>query len=722
MLADRCDRFIGAVLNFKVERFFSDDGPFAGSLKHFSKRTAQTELAQAIEDTFDKKSMLVAEAGTGTGKTWAYLVPSFLNGGKVIISTGTRNLQDQIFKKDVPQVSKVMSIPAVVTVLKGRSNYVCHHYLQQLDSKEAGLHSLEEVPQLQAIKRFAERSATGDKAECTEVPETASIWQRVTSTNENCLGKDCQYLDECFTNKARARAQEADVVVINHALFLADMALRQEGIFDLLPMADAIVFDEAHQLPDYATRFLGEQISGQKIFDWVRRSLVVVRAQLKGLTKELETLLQAVQSAVMEFRLQLLPLEEEPNQQALVHNLNHYDRVMGRFDELCEAIDQVVRALLLYQDKHPDIQVAVREGASLYDAMMRWARSHRVTAPSKASDTVDDKAADGASEHELADGAEGRSDDSLSSVVAKAMNTEVQEQPEFKETPYVCWISLTQNAFLLQRAPLSVRHFGQFKRDDQAWVFTSATLSVNGDFKHFINELGLYEATARTWDSPFQYQEQGIMLIPQLPLPDDFSFRTAFVDMLMPLIRATHGGVLLLCTSLRAVDEFAELLAERLEQEGIGRVLLKQGDNSRAYLMDAFRHERDAILIGSSSFWEGVDFPGDLLTLVAIDKIPFMSPDDPVLDARIRDCEERGGSPFFEIQIPHAAITLKQGAGRLIRTEADAGVLVIGDARIVEKGYGKRLWQGLPNFYRTRNPQDALQYLEYLAAKQKEKA
>lgn len=695
-------------MSFKVSRFFSDDGPFAGAVSTFSKRQAQTELAQAIENTLDKKSILVAEAGTGTGKTWAYLVPALLEQGKVIISTGTRNLQDQIFNKDVPQVCKAMGIPALVAVLKGRSNYVCHHYLKELEESEAGLRSKKEVPMLQAIRRFAETSSTGDKADCSAVPETADIWHRVTSTAENCLGQDCQFVEECFTNKARSRAQEADVVVINHALFLADMALRQEGVFELLPSAEAVVFDEAHQLPDYATRFLGEQISGQKIADWERRTLMTVRTQLKGVSKEIEPLVQAVGSALMEFRLQLKPLEEMQNQQALVQNLPNYDRVMGRFDELVEAINLVVRALLKYQESHPDIQTATKEGAALYDSLIRWSRSHVKVDEDKADESAGS-----------IDSNEGQDSDSLTLLVAQEMDEEINTVEEFKGTPYVCWINLTQNAFQLQRAPLSVRHFGKFKRPEQAWIFTSATLSVNGNFEHFINNLGLYGAEERAWESPFDYQDNTIMLIPKLPLPNDFSFREKFIDILMPLIKATHGGVLVLCTSLQAVEEFAEMLIERLDEESIDRPLLKQGENSRGYLMDKFRQEGNAILVGSSSFWEGVDFPGDLLTLVAIDKIPFMSPDDPVLDARIKDCESRGGSPFFEIQIPHAAISLKQGAGRLIRSEGDAGVLVVGDIRLVEKGYGKRLWQGLPDFYRTREPADALQFLEYLAKLQK---
>ena len=673
-------------------------------------------MAQAIEETFSKNSILVAEAGTGTGKTWAYLVPALLAPGKVIISTGTRNLQDQIFNKDVPQVCKVMGIPALVSVLKGRSNYVCHHYLKELEESEAGLRSKAEVPQLQAIRRFTDRTSTGDKADCTAVPENADIWHRVTSTADNCLGSDCQFFEDCFTNKARARAQEADVVVINHALFLADMALRQEGIFDLLPGADAVVFDEAHQLPDYATRFLGEQISGQKIADWERRSLATVRLQLKGVSKEVEALIQAVSSALMEFRLQLKPLEEMQNQQALVQNLPNYDRVMGRFDELTEAIQLVVKALLKYQEKHPDIQAATREGATIYDGLMRWSRSHKRNEELETEAQTRERIQ---SKEKNQDIEQAQQSDSLSELVAQEMAEEVKTVTEFKETPYVCWINLTQNAFQLQRAPLSVRHFGKFKRPEQAWVFTSATLSVNGNFDHFINNLGLYGAEQKVWESPFEYQNNTIMLIPKLPLPDDYSFRDKFIDVLMPLIKATHGGVLILCTSLRAVDDFAEKFLERLDTESIDRLLLKQGENSRAYLMDKFREEGNAILVGSASFWEGVDFPGDLLTLVAIDKIPFMSPDDPVLDARIKDCEERGGSPFFEIQIPHAAITLKQGAGRLIRSEDDAGVLVIGDVRLVEKGYGKRLWKGLPDFYRTREPKDALQFLTYLASHKK---
>ena len=295
-------------------------------------------------------------------------------------------------------------------------------------------------------------------------------------------------------------------MVINHALFLADMALRQEGVFELLPSAEAVVFDEAHQLPDYATRFLGEQISGQKIADWERRTLMTVRTQLKGVSKEIEPLVQAVGSALMEFRLQLKPLEEMQNQQALVQNLPNYDRVMGRFDELVEAINLVVRALLKYQESHPDIQTATKEGAALYDSLIRWSRSHVKVDEDKADESAGS-----------IDSNEGQDSDSLTLLVAQEMDEEINTVEEFKGTPYVCWINLTQNAFQLQRAPLSVRHFGKFKRPEQAWIFTSATLSVNGNFEHFINNLGLYGAEERVWESPFDYQDNTIMLIPKLP-------------------------------------------------------------------------------------------------------------------------------------------------------------------------------------------------------------
>lgn len=654
-----------------LDHIFSPDGPLAAAAPGFSPRPAQLEMAQAIEAAIRDRATLIAEAGTGTGKTWAYLVPAFLSGVKVLVSTGTRTLQDQLFRRDLPRLRKALALPVTVALLKGRGNYVCHYHLERLQQDERALRSRSEIAQLRAITVFAGRSRSGDRSDLIEVPEGADIWNRVTSTRENCLGQDCPYVKDCFVLKARRQAQEADIVVVNHALFMADLALREEGITDLLPSADLVVFDEAHQLPDIATRFLGSSVSAHQLLDLGRNIEAAGLAHAREATNWTETA-RALETATRELRLASAAVSRMPGQKATFHVIPEPEAFDAALGVLLQALDRAVSLLDVVAEKHPDLAAAARTALDLRARLFQWSQPDR-----QGHDALAD------SRHDTGEA--------------------------------VRWLEHGNNHLRLHSAPLSVADiFSRYRSKDQAWVLTSATLSVHGDFGHFIRQLGLWDARSARWESPFDYANQALLCVPSgLPEAHSRDFNPRFADLLVPLIQACPGGVLVLCTTLRSVDHLAELLEEHFEDLGIERPLLRQGDMSRRALLERFAEARNAVLVGSASFWEGIDVPGDALTLVAIDKLPFAPPDDPVLEARLRACRERGGNPFMEYQLPEAAIALKQGAGRLIRTERDWGVLLVADARMVEKRYGRLLWRGLPPFTRTRDISQACSFLQH---------
>ncbi|MGB3423602.1 MAG: ATP-dependent DNA helicase [Castellaniella sp.] len=640
---------------------FGPDGPLARQLPGYVPRTAQLELSEAIRDTLDSSGVLIAEAGTGTGKTWAYLAPAFLSGGKVLVSTGTRTLQDQLFRRDIPRLRAALALPVDVALLKGRGNYVCHYHLERLEQDERGLKSRDEMPQLRAIRRFTRESDSGDRADLPEVPETADIWSRVTSTRENCLGQDCPFVRDCFLLKARRHAQEADVVVVNHALFMADLALREEGIADLLPETQLVVFDEAHQLPDTATRFLGQSLSLHQVLDCARQTEAAGLAHARETVRWSE-LCQALDAAARDLRLVSAPVGKLPGGRATFDQIPEAEAFDRSLDRLADALDALTESLGAQEERHPDLAAAARMARTLRARLWQWAH------PGRGEAEQEDEAA-------------------------------------------VRWIEHSTHSVRLQRAPLSVaRIFSGFRRPGQTWVLASATLSVRGDFQHFQRQLGLSSAETRSWASPFDYPAQGLLYVPKtLPLPSDPGFTEAFAQALLPLVDACAGGVLVLCTTLRAVDRVADVLLRGMLASD--RTVMRQGEASRGVLLERFRSAGNAVLVGSTSFWEGIDVPGDALTLVAIDKLPFAPPDDPVLEARLNVCRTEGGNPFMEYQLPQAALLLKQGAGRLIRSETDWGVLMVGDGRLVDKPYGRLLWQGLPPFARTRDARVALEFL-----------
>jgi len=683
------DDVIARMLFQELSDIFSPNGPIASAVPDFRPRPAQLELAQAIEKAVQERQVLVAEAGTGTGKTWAYLVPAFLCGGKVLVSTGTRTLQDQLFRRDLPRLRAALALPITVALLKGRGNYVCHYHLERLAGDDRALKSRAEIGQLRHIQVFAQQSKTGDRADLVQVPEDADIWNRVTSTRENCLGQECPHVRDCFVLKARRYAQDADLVVVNHALFMADLALREDGITDLLPAADVVVFDEAHQLPDIATRFLGTSVSSHQLLDLARQVEAAGLAHARESTNWSEAG-KKIEHAARELRLAAGAIDKLPGRKAIYDAIPNAEQFDKALEDLLQVLDRSTQLLHVVSEKHPDLGAAHKTCLDLRAKLFQWSQPDRQGRNALAP-------ADAAARDE-ADG---------SIAIAPVPSASLA----------VRWVEQSLHHMRLHSAPLSVAQiFSRYRRDDQAWIFTSATLSVGGNFGHFQKQLGLWDATTLRWESPFDYAQQGVLFVPKnLPLPNDGLFNEKFVAALWPLVEASSGGVLVLCTTLRSVERIAELLQDELDSAGSDRVLLRQGESSRRVLLERFRAEKNAVLVGSASFWEGIDVPGDALTLVAIDKLPFAPPDDPVLEARLKLCRNEGGNPFMEYQVPEAAIALKQGAGRLIRSERDWGVLMVGDSRIVDKPYGKLLWRGLPPFARTR---DVAQVLGFFNRKQ----
>jgi ATP-dependent DNA helicase DinG len=698
------------MLDLEISEFFAEDGPLAKALPGYRMRSAQVGLAEAIERAIASRSTLVAEAGTGIGKTWAYLVPAFLGGGKVLISTGTRTLQDQLFARDLPRVRAALAVPVSAALLKGRGNYLCHYHLDRLGGDDRALKSRAEISQLRHIQKFAVHTKTGDRADLAQVPEDADIWQRVTSTRENCLGQECPRIRDCFVVKARRHAQEADVVVVNHALFMADLVLREEGVTDLLPEADTVIFDEAHQLPDTATRFLGSSLSTHQFLDFGRAAEVAGLAYAREATNWGEAS-RKLEHAARELRLSCAAIEKMPGRKATFEAMPDAEEFDQALAALNDTVTMVTRCLTQVAEKHPDLAACARQGGDILVRLKRWSTPGRdgVERPVGDDALLADWASQAAASVPVLPGA----------AAAEAPPVGALPIPDTGAAlplwtgPAVRWVEHGLHHVRLHSAPLSVaKAFSKYRKPGQAWVLTSATLSVHGDFGHFTRQLGLEEATTGHWESPFDYGTQGLLFVPKgLPEPQAPQYAERFVETLMPLLRASPGGALVLCTTLRAVDRFASLLADEFDREGLEWPLLRQGEGTRRDLLDRFRTLSHPVLVGSASFWEGIDLPGEVLTLVAIDKLPFAPPDDPVIEARLRECRNRGGNPFAEYQLPEAAIALKQGAGRLIRTMSDWGVLMVGDVRLVEKTYGKRLWRGLPPFARTRELNEALAFL-----------
>ena len=613
------------------------EGAFAALLDGFAPRPQQQAMARAVESAIAGYDTLIAEAGTGVGKTFAYLVPALLSGGKVIVSTGTKTLQDQLFHKDLPVVRKALKLNTACALLKGRSNYLCLHRFRATVA-EGRLRDREQVAELKFIRDWSVSTRTGDIAEVPQVAENAEIWSRVTSTADNCLGQDCDDYNKCHVVNARRAAQEADVVVINHHLFFADLALKEEGFGELLPSANAIILDEAHQLPEIASAFFGQTLSSRQLIELARDSIAEGQLEAPDMP-ELREVASALEKATLDLRLAL----GQPGQRDPWERIRHKPAVAAAFDALEDRVQALTEILERCAERGKGLEACFRRAAL---SMTRMARLRE------------------------------------------------------NDADCIQWYETFTRAFTLNITPLDIAELfhSRLQAHPCAWVFTSATLAVGERFDHFAAQLGLMEAEKLQLDSPFDYAQNAVLYLPAaMPDPNDARYTAAVVEAALPVIEASRGRSFMLFTSHRALREAAQLLDGRTRYP-----LLVQGDMPRGELIERFRSLGNAILLGTSSFWEGVDVRGEALSCVIIDKLPFASPGDPVLQARLNAIRNRGGNPFMDYQLPQAVITLKQGVGRLIRDARDRGALMICDPRLSTKQYGRVFLDSLPPVRVTR--------------------
>ncbi|MEN8174265.1 MAG: ATP-dependent DNA helicase [Pseudomonadota bacterium] len=631
----------------EVAEVLGPEGLLPGSLPRFAYRSQQLAMAEAVDAALGEQRILVTEAGTGTGKTYAYLVPALLCGRKIIVSTGTRNLQDQLFHRDLPRLREALGVPRDTALLKGRSNYLCLHRLddalQDRRARDRGM-----AASVVAIREWAHRTRRGDIAELTQVPENEPVWPLVTSTADNCLGTECPAYKDCYLVEARRRAQEADLVVINHHLLCADFALREEGFGELLPRADAFIIDEAHQLPDTATRFLGSTVSARRIDELVTDTEAEYRREA-GDQPDFVKLTATVSKRVRDLRILFGPAERR----------GIWREVTGD-THLSEAVAALGEQLL---SLHKGLEDLAGRGRGLQ--------------------TCRDRAG----------------------VLAGALKGFTDDDPADDR---VRWFELTRLGFRFNETPLDIAAPFRERMDRHAasWIFTSATLAVSGSFEHFQKQLGLDGAVTAHWDSPFDYERQGLWYVPRgLPEPAAPDYTEQVVERALPVIEACGGRTFLLFTSHRALKAAAAHIDGRLDYP-----LLVQGSAPRDELLRRFRDSGNAVLLGTGSFWEGVDVQGEALSCVVIDKLPFASPGDPVLQARLEAIRNHGGNAFRDYQLPQAVIALKQGAGRLIRGIGDRGVLMVCDPRLLKKNYGHVFLDAMPAFSRTRDLQDVQRF------------
>ncbi|MCW2478999.1 ATP-dependent DNA helicase [Candidatus Symbiopectobacterium sp. NZEC135] len=630
-----------------VQDDFSPEGTLARAIDGFKPREPQRDMAAAVERAIVEQHALVVEAGTGTGKTYAYLVPALRSERKVIVSTGSKALQDQLFARDLPRIATALGYTGQVALLKGRSNYLCIERLEQ-QSLAGGDLSGEALSELVRLRGWSSATVDGDISTCTDVAEDSAVWPLVTSTNDNCLGSDCPHYKECFVVKARRKAMESDVVVVNHHLYLADMVVKESGFAELIPDSDVVIFDEAHQIPDIASHYFGQQLTSRQLLDLAKDIIIAYRTEVRD-AAQLQKSADRLSQSTQDFRLAL----GEPG-------------FRGNLRDVL-AQPSLQRALLLLDDALElcyDVAKLSLGRSALLDAAFERATLYRAR---------------------------------------------LKRLQDVQQAGYSYWYECNARHFVLALTPLSVAdRFRELMQEKKAaWIFTSATLSVNDRVEHFTERLGLDHAQSMLLPSPFDYAQQTLLCVPRfLPELQQRGAAQRLATQLRPLIEANRGRCFMLCTSHQMMRDLAAEFRASLTLP-----VLLQGETSKAQLLAQFVSAGNALLVATSSFWEGVDVRGDALSCVIIDKLPFTSPDDPLLKARIEDCRLRGGDPFDEVQLPDAVITLKQGVGRLIRDVDDRGVIVICDNRLVMRPYGKTFLQSLPPAARTRDLAQAIRFL-----------
>ncbi|WP_117233367.1 ATP-dependent DNA helicase [Vibrio maerlii] len=624
-----------------INKAFSADGALGKAIPGFQPRQPQLDMANAVVDAIQNQTQLVVEAGTGTGKTFAYLVPALMSGKKVIISTGSKNLQEQLYHRDLPLMISALGFYGQVALLKGRSNYLC---LDRLSRQLVESHSNEAEPtlltQLVKVRSWASETKSGDLGDCEDIAEDSPIIPTITSTNDNCLGKECPSYQDCFVLKARKRALESDVVVVNHHLFLADVAIKETGFGELIPEADVFVFDEAHQLPDIASQYFGQSVSSRQIQELSKDIEISYRTEAKDM-RQLQKVGDRLYQAAMDMRIALGETGFRGNWREALKSPSIIREIERLQDTLQLAIDVLKLAL----------------GRS-----------------------------------ELLDAAYER---------ANTIKSRIDRVCDVSITGYSYWYETSPRHFSLHITPLSVADkFKEHLQEKQgAWIFTSATLAVSDDFGHFTQRLGLEPKQQFSLPSPFDYQSQARLCVPRyLPEPNSPGMAEKLVRILSPIIEHNQGRCFFLCTSHSMMKELGERFREHLSLP-----VLMQGETSKQKTLNEFMELGNALLVATGAFWEGIDVRGDALSCVIIDKLPFTAPDDPLLKARIEDCQLRGGEPFAQVQIPDAVITLKQGVGRLIRDQKDKGALIVCDNRLVTRDYGGIFLRSLPDIPRTRD-------------------
>ncbi len=622
---------------------FGPAGALARNVSGYAPRAAQRSMAEAVAGALDSGETLVVEAGTGTGKTFAYLAPALLSGRKVIVSTGTKHLQDQLFDRDLPSLRQALALPTRIALLKGRANYLCLHRLD-LTAAEGRFTHRAQADELERVRAWAGRTRSGDIRELAEVAEDSPLWPRVTSTSDNCLGSDCPSFNDCHVVKARRAAQDAELLVINHHLLFADMALKDEGFGELLPGADAIIVDEAHVLPEVASQFFGMSI-GSRQLTGLARDAVQEHLREAGDMGDLPNAAAALEKAVAELRLAMGPGSGRRPWQTVAD----HPRLQRALQDVVTELDAL----------HAWLETAAPRGRGLEAC---WRRAERLF---------------------------------------ERLHMVADDPPK----DYVHWVETFTRGFAIHFTPLEIAPLfrAQVETLDSSWIFTSATLAVGDSFDHYVGTMGLEGPRTLRLDSPFDYAHNALLYLPPvMPDPRSDQYTEAVVRVAREVLAASGGRAFLLFTSHRALREAAEALRDTLDFP-----LLVQGSAPRAELLARFRQLGNAVLLGTGSFWEGVDVRGEALSLVLIDKLPFASPGEPVLQARIDALRAAGGNPFVDYQIPAAVIALKQGVGRLIRDVHDRGVLVLCDPRLLNKGYGRIFRASLPPMPVTQKLADA---------------
>jgi ATP-dependent DNA helicase DinG len=641
--------------NSATDNFFSPQGPLNDCLNNYQLRAEQVEMAKSVSNAIKDKESLVIEAGTGVGKTFAYLYPSLLKGGRVVISTATKNLQDQLFFNDIPKIREALKISVKVNILKGRANYICKLRMENTN-QEGMFFNKNDAKYLHLIKAYSDNSDSGEVSEISKIPENSAIWPMVTSTKENCLGQDCEFYKNCFLVKARKEALESEVLIVNHHLFFADFVLKDAELSEILPKANTVIFDEAHQVPLVASFFLGEFISSSQIINLIQdcqQSFI----KYPDTIKILDSLAKDLQENIFELKVLISPSSVRLN----INKLQDYDAFKETYKTLIAKLDLLETILSKHAEDNAESQRLFDRATELTIKLNSWLKR----------DNQND----------------------------------------------IYWLEVFARTIQFNATPISVaEQFNKFqKKADSAWIFTSATLSINGSFDHFTSLLGLKKSRTQYLQSPFNYSENAFLYVPkEIPDPKDELFNLVLVKKALPLIRAAKGRAFILATSLKSMEEIGALLKDEFEKNKIDYPVITQGEGPKNDLLNQFKKHGNAVLIGSLSFWEGIDVRGPTLSLVIIDKLPFQSPGDPVFESKIKLLTEEGTNAFMSMQLPEAIIRLKQGVGRLIRDDHDKGVMVICDRRIIEKSYGMKIWKSLPSFKRTRSESAVINFLEEL--------